>query len=330
MPLRSQTGTDRRWIALAVLVAAQFMVVLDVAIVNVALPSIKTDLHFTQSSLQWVITAYALMFGGFLLLGGRMADLLGRRSLFIAGVIALHRQLPARRLRLVRKLADRLPGDPGVRRRAARSRGIVDPDHDVRRRARAQHRARRLGRGLGQWGRCRRAARRPAHELARLVLDLLHQRPGRNRRRRAQPVPHSRESGRPQPPPLRRRWRHVTVTGGLMLLVYAMTRATTTIGWGTTETIGLLVGSAALIVGFRRDRAALEGAAAADAHLPAPHAHRRERDRLPARNLRLLAVLPRHPLHAAGPALLGDRDGRRLPALDVDDHRCSRASRRAS
>src|SRR5438046_7580800 len=81
-------GADRRrWIALAVLVAAQFMVVLDVAIVNVALPSIKTDLHFTQESLQWVITAYAIMFGGVLLLGGRMADLLGRRRLFIAGVI---------------------------------------------------------------------------------------------------------------------------------------------------------------------------------------------------------------------------------------------------
>src|SRR4029077_5878655 len=77
---------DRRWIALAVLVAAQFMVVLDVAIVNVALPSIQTDLHFSEQSLQWVITAYSIMFGGFLLLGGRLADLLGRRRLFIAGV----------------------------------------------------------------------------------------------------------------------------------------------------------------------------------------------------------------------------------------------------
>src|SRR5438309_4037511 len=76
-----------RWIALAVIVAAQFMVVLDVAIVNVALPSIKTDLHFTQESLQWVITAYAILFGGVLLLGGRMADLLGRRRLFIAGIV---------------------------------------------------------------------------------------------------------------------------------------------------------------------------------------------------------------------------------------------------
>src|SRR2546421_203360 len=77
----------RRWIALAVIVAAQFMVVLDVAIVNVALPSIKTDLHFTQESLQWVVTAYAIIFGGALLLGGRMADLLGRRRMFMAGLI---------------------------------------------------------------------------------------------------------------------------------------------------------------------------------------------------------------------------------------------------
>src|ERR1700693_6086985 len=77
----------KRWIALAVIVAAQFMVVLDIAIVNVALPSIKTDLHFTQESLQWVITAYAILFGGVLLLGGRMADLLGRRRLFIAGLV---------------------------------------------------------------------------------------------------------------------------------------------------------------------------------------------------------------------------------------------------
>src|SRR5437773_6396628 len=76
----------KRWIALAVIVAAQFMVVLDVAIVNVALPSIKTDLHFTQETLQWVVTGYAIMFGGVLLLGGRMADLLGRRRLFMAGL----------------------------------------------------------------------------------------------------------------------------------------------------------------------------------------------------------------------------------------------------
>jgi EmrB/QacA subfamily drug resistance transporter len=77
---------ERRWSALALIVTAQFMVILDVAIVNVALPSIKTDLHFSQTNLQWVISAYAILFGGALLLGGRLADLLGRRRLFVAGL----------------------------------------------------------------------------------------------------------------------------------------------------------------------------------------------------------------------------------------------------
>src|SRR3954452_9662806 len=76
----------RRWKALAIVCAAFFMTVLDVSIVNVALPSIGRSLHFSESSLQWVITAYAITFGGFLLLGGRAADLLGRRRVFLAGV----------------------------------------------------------------------------------------------------------------------------------------------------------------------------------------------------------------------------------------------------
>src|SRR5213594_5200851 len=76
----------RRWWALALIVLAQFMVVLDVAIVNVALPSIKTDLNFSEQNLQWVITAYSILFGGVLLLGGRLADILGRRRLFIGGL----------------------------------------------------------------------------------------------------------------------------------------------------------------------------------------------------------------------------------------------------
>src|SRR5436189_1785255 len=86
-PAEAQETADRkRWFGLAVIVAAQFRVVLAIAIVNVALPSIKTDLHFSQESLQWVITAYSIFFGGILLLGGRLADLLGRRRLFMAGL----------------------------------------------------------------------------------------------------------------------------------------------------------------------------------------------------------------------------------------------------
>ena len=75
-----------RWSALALIVTAQFMVILDAAIVNVALPAIKSDLGFSQASLQWVISAYAIFFGGALLLGGRLGDLLGRRRLFVAGL----------------------------------------------------------------------------------------------------------------------------------------------------------------------------------------------------------------------------------------------------
>ena len=77
----------RKWLALALLCAVQFMVILDIAIVNVALPSIQVDLGFSQENLQWVISAYALVFGGFLLLGGRMADIIGRRKLFIVGLV---------------------------------------------------------------------------------------------------------------------------------------------------------------------------------------------------------------------------------------------------
>src|SRR5919199_1709461 len=78
---------ERRWLALALLAAAQFVVVLDAAIVNVALPSIGKDLHFNQDDLSWVVNAYTLTFGGFLLLGGRLADLIGRRRMFIGGLV---------------------------------------------------------------------------------------------------------------------------------------------------------------------------------------------------------------------------------------------------
>src|SRR6266536_1018235 len=76
-----------RWLALGLIVAAQFMVVLALSIVNVALAAIKSSLDFSQTGLQWVVTAYAITFGGFLLLGGRLADILGRRRIFLAGIV---------------------------------------------------------------------------------------------------------------------------------------------------------------------------------------------------------------------------------------------------
>jgi EmrB/QacA subfamily drug resistance transporter len=83
----AQEYMDRRWIALILLCFAQFIVVLDASIVNVALPSIGEALNFSQDNLAWVVNAYVLTFGGFLLLGGRLADLLGRRRVFIAGLL---------------------------------------------------------------------------------------------------------------------------------------------------------------------------------------------------------------------------------------------------
>src|SRR5216117_3917902 len=82
----SHDDDRRRWFALYVLCGGTLMIVLDTTIVNVALPSIRTDLGFSQTSLAWVVNAYLLTYGGFLLLGGRLGDLFGHRRLFLAGI----------------------------------------------------------------------------------------------------------------------------------------------------------------------------------------------------------------------------------------------------
>jgi EmrB/QacA subfamily drug resistance transporter len=251
MALRTETATaprDRRWVALAVLVAAQFMVILDVAIVNVALPSIKTDLHFTQSSLQWVITAYALMFGGFLLLGGRMADLLGRRRLFIAGValFTVSSLLAGLAWSESSLIAFRVTQGLGGALLAPAALSILTTMF-------AEGRERNIA--LGVWGAVSGSGAAAGVLLGGVLtswlawswiffinvpvgLAIVALSPFLLRESRAG---------------LEHRLFDVagatTITGGLMLLVYAMTRATQ-IGWGTAETIGLLAGSAALIVAF--------------------------------------------------------------------------------
>src|SRR4051795_6552815 len=93
---------DRRRLILVLCCLAQFMVILDVSIVNVALPSISADLGFTGADLQWVVNAYTLTFAGFLLLGGRAADILGHRRVFVAGLL----------LFAAASLAGGLPGRP--------------------------------------------------------------------------------------------------------------------------------------------------------------------------------------------------------------------------
>jgi EmrB/QacA subfamily drug resistance transporter len=238
----------RRWIGLALIVVAQFMVVLDVAIVNVALPSIKTDLHFSQEGLQWIVTAYAIIFGGVLLLGGRLADLLGRRRLFIAGVA----------LFTVASLLDGLAWSEGslIGFRALQGLGaaLLSPAAlSILTTTFKEGRERNLA--LGIWGAVSGSGA-AAGVLAGGALTsafswswiffvnvpvgfvVLAAAPFLLRESRAE---------------LDHRYFDTagaaTITGGLMLLVYAMTRATQH-GWVTAETIALLAAAAALVVGF--------------------------------------------------------------------------------
>ncbi len=182
------TTPDRgRWSALALIVTAQFMVVLDVAIVNVALPSIKSDLGFSQTSLQWVVSAYALLFGGTLLLGGRLADLLGRRRLFMAGLalFAASSLLCGLAWSEASLIAFRALQGLGGALLAPAALSLL-----MTRFAEGRERNLALGiyaRGVGQRRRRRRPARRRAHVVPELVVDLLHQRPGRRRCHRCSP-----------------------------------------------------------------------------------------------------------------------------------------------
>src|SRR5215510_3348645 len=86
LPTPTLTEERRRWASLFVVCMAQLMIVLDVTIVNVALPSIQHDLHFSQANLTWVVNAYLIAFGSFLLLAGRLGDLVGRKKVFLLGL----------------------------------------------------------------------------------------------------------------------------------------------------------------------------------------------------------------------------------------------------
>jgi EmrB/QacA subfamily drug resistance transporter len=246
--LAARADGRRRWLALALVVAAQFMVVLDVAIVNVALPSIKTDLGFTQESLQWVVTAYAILFGGALLLGGRMADLLGRRRLFMAGLA----------LFTVSSLLDGLAWSEGslIAFRALQGLGaaLLSPAAlSILTTTFEEGRERNIA--LGVWGAASGSGGAAGVLLGGLLTSafgwswiffvnipvgalLFALAPALVRESRAA-LDH----------------RHfdalgaATITSGVMLLVYAMTRASQH-GWGTGTTVGLLLASAALIAAF--------------------------------------------------------------------------------
>ena len=239
---------DRRWSALALIVTAQFMVILDVAIVNVALPSIKADLGFSQTTLQWVISAYAIMFGGTLLLGGRLADLLGRRRMFVAGLV----------LFTAASLLCGLAWSEGslIAFRAAQGLGgalLAPAALSLLMTTFAEGRDRNVA--LGIYGAASGSGAAAGVLLGGLLTSYLSWSwtffvnvPVGIAAIALTPVllRDSRAEGA---------HRHfdfagaASITGGLMLLVYAMTRATTD-GWGSATTLSLLAASAALVAAF--------------------------------------------------------------------------------
>jgi EmrB/QacA subfamily drug resistance transporter len=241
-------GIERRWSALALIVTAQFMVILDVAIVNVALPSIKSDLGFSQANLQWVISAYAIMFGGALLLGGRLADLLGRRRLFIAGLALFATSS------LLCGLAWSETSLIGFRGVQGLGGALLAPAAlSLLMTTFAEGRERNLA--LGIYGAASGSGAAAGVLLGGILTSYLSWSwiffinvpvgvaaialtPILLRESRADSA-----------------HRHfdfpgaVSITAGLMLLVYATTRATSD-GWGAPVTLGLFAGAAALVLAF--------------------------------------------------------------------------------
>jgi EmrB/QacA subfamily drug resistance transporter len=240
--------SDRRWVALILLTVAQLVVVLDASIVNVALPSIGKGLHFSDKNLPWVVNAYVIAFGGFLLLGGRAADLLGRRRVFMAGLAAvavasLAAGFAATRGELIAARAAQGLGAAFISPSALSIVTTLFTDGAERNKA------------LGVWGAVTGVAGAVGVLLGGVLtsglswkwvlwvnvpvtLIALALTPGL--------VPESRSESAA---------RHfdaagaVTVTAGLSVLAYALLDASTA-GWGSTKTVSLLALAVALIAAF--------------------------------------------------------------------------------
>jgi EmrB/QacA subfamily drug resistance transporter len=244
-----RTGPDpRRWWALALLCGAFFMVLLDATIVLVALPSIGADLGFSAQGLQWVLSAYALTFGGLLLLGGRAADLLGRRRLFITGVLCFTAASLVCGLAWspAALLAARVVQGVGAAIMTPTALSIIAttfPDGAERNKA------------LGIWGALGGIGATAAWLLGGPLVDgpgwewiffinlplglaALGLSPLLLRESRATTATRSYDPA-----------GALTSTGALVLVVYALVEAPE-VGWGSLQTIGLVAGSGVLLAGF--------------------------------------------------------------------------------
>jgi EmrB/QacA subfamily drug resistance transporter len=241
-------GGVRRWRAFSLLAVAYFMTIVDLTITNVALPTIGRKLHFPESDLQWVVTAYALTFGGFLLLGGRAADLLGRRRLFMAGLAVFTGASLACALATSDTFLIIMRGVQGLGAAVVLPAAlsiVMNMFSEGAERNKALSAWSGIGAtaasvGLLAGGVLTRYAGWPYIFYLNVPIGaaalLLTRRV----------VPESRLLG------VRRRYDAlgaVTVTGALVMLVYAISQAPT-IGWTAIRTLALLAASAALLAGF--------------------------------------------------------------------------------
>jgi EmrB/QacA subfamily drug resistance transporter len=238
----------RRWLALAVVGTAFFMTILDVSIVNVALPTIGEKLHFSRGNLQWVVTAYALTFGGFLLLSGRAADLLGRRLVFVVGVSLFS----------TASLACGLANSEGVLIAARAVQGVggaVVSASALSIVSTTFTEGAERNKALGIWGALGGSGAAVGVLLGGVLTKYLgwewiffvNVPVGALVLALTRPIVHESrmETTDRSYDPL----GAVTVTGGLALLVYTLSRAPF-VGWGSTRTILLLIASVALLAVF--------------------------------------------------------------------------------
>jgi len=252
-------ASSRKWLTLAIVGAAFFMTILDVAIVNVAIPSIEKDLNVTETTVQWVLIAYSITFGGFLLLGGRMADLLGRRLIFLVGLT----------LFTTASLVCGLSGSIGVLIGARAVQGIgaaiISPAALSIVSTTFREGAER-NKALGIWGALGGSGAAAGVLIGGILVSYLGWQwifyvnvpVGALVFALTLPfVPESRaELGHHRFDA----WGAVTVTSGLALLVYAISKAPD-VGWGSARTILLLIASVAILGVFvaieQRSRAPL-------------------------------------------------------------------------
>jgi len=241
-------GEVRRWRAFALLAVAYFMTAVDLTIVNVALPTIGRKLHFSETDLQWVVTAYALTFGGFLLLGGRAADLLGRRRLFMAGLALFSAASLACALATGDTFLIVMRGIQGLGAAMVLPAALSIVTNIFAEGA-------ERNKALGLWGAIGGSGATVGllvgGALTRYVgwqyIFYLNVAVGGIALLLARPVvPESRlQDARRRYDPL----GAVTVTGALLIVVYAISQAPTA-GWAATRTVGMLVAAAVLLAAF--------------------------------------------------------------------------------